>query len=132
MFVMNDTDRIYISMLILVVELYMQFNLFMLLNCGVHVLILFLLQLTCEFELQADMDIISLAYDSFLSRFPLCHWHLEKYAYQKAKFCNSQEAANIFEQAVEVAMYSVGFWAEYFTFAATCFGSPVDIRRYYP
>ncbi|XP_057797674.1 pre-mRNA-processing factor 39-2 isoform X2 [Salvia miltiorrhiza] len=76
-----------------------------------------------------DINTISLAYDSFLSRFPLCHWHLEKYAHQKAKFCNSQEAVDIYERAVEVAMYSVGFWADYFTFAATCFESPVDIRR---
>ncbi|KAL1567449.1 hypothetical protein AAHA92_02927 [Salvia divinorum] len=76
-----------------------------------------------------DINTISLAYESFLSRFPLCHWHLDKYAYQKAKFCNSQEAVDIYERAVEVAMYSVGFWSDYFTFAAACFESPVDIRR---
>ncbi|XP_042038889.1 uncharacterized protein LOC121784736 isoform X2 [Salvia splendens] len=76
-----------------------------------------------------DINTISLAYESFLSRFPLCHWHLEKYAYQKAKFCNSQEAVDIYERAVEVAMYSVGFWSDYFTFAAACFESPGDIRR---
>lgn len=88
-------------------------------------------QLTNDFELQEDINTISLAYESFLSRFPLCHWHLEKYAYQKAKFCNSQEAVDIYERAVEVAMYSVGFWSDYFTFAAACFESPGDIRRYY-
>lgn len=91
----------------------------------------FLFQLTIDVELQEDINAISQAYDSFLSRFPLCHWHLEKYAYQKAKFCNSQEAVVIYERAVEVAMYSVGFWADYFTFAVACFESPVDIRRYY-
>lgn len=85
--------------------------------------------LEIETALPEDENTISLAYDSFLSKFPLCHWHLEKYAYQKSKFCNSQEAVNIYERGVEVAMFSVGFWADYFTFAAACFGSPMDIRR---
>ncbi|KAH6776753.1 hypothetical protein C2S52_014314 [Perilla frutescens var. hirtella] len=85
--------------------------------------------LEIETAMPEDVNTISLAYDSFLSKFPLCHWHLEKYAYQKSKFCNSQEAVNIYERGVEVAMFSVGFWADYFTFAATCFGSPADIRR---
>lgn len=90
-----------------------------------------MLQLTCNFELQEDINTISLAYDTFLSIFPLCHWHLEKYAYQKAKFCDSQDAVNVYERAAEVAMFSVGFWVDYFTFAAASFGSPFDIRRYY-
>lgn len=74
---------------------------------------------------------LSLAYDSFLSKFPLCNWHLEKYAYKKAKLCSSREAVNIYERVVEVAMFSVGFWVDYFTFAAACFGDPEDVRRYY-
>ncbi|KAL3833590.1 hypothetical protein ACJIZ3_008326 [Penstemon smallii] len=76
-----------------------------------------------------DIDTISLAYDSFLSKFPLCHWHLEKYAYHKAKLCGAQEAIKIFEQVAGAAMYSVGFWVDYFTFGTSCFGDPEDVRR---
>lgn len=90
-----------------------------------------MLQLTSDFELQEDINTISLAYDSFLSMFPLCHWHLEKYAYQKAKLCSSQEAVNIYERGVGAATFSVGFWVDYFTFAAACFGDPEAVRRYY-
>ncbi|KAL0321336.1 UNVERIFIED_CONTAM: Pre-processing factor 39 [Sesamum radiatum] len=76
-----------------------------------------------------DIDAISLAYESFLSRFPLCHWHLEKYAYHKGKRCGPQEAVNVYERGVEAAKFSVGFWVDYFTFGATCFGDPEDVRR---
>ncbi|XP_011085285.1 uncharacterized protein LOC105167319 isoform X3 [Sesamum indicum] len=76
-----------------------------------------------------DIDAISLAYESFLSRFPLCHWHLEKYAYHKGKRCGPQEAVNVYECGVEAAKFSVGFWVDYFTFGATCFGDPEDVRR---
>ncbi|KAL8507245.1 hypothetical protein ACS0TY_017967 [Phlomoides rotata] len=76
-----------------------------------------------------DINMLSLAYDSFLSKFPLCNWHLEKYAYKKAKLCSSQEVVNIYERVGEVAMFSVGFWVDYFTFAAACFGDPEDVRR---
>ncbi|KAL0310578.1 UNVERIFIED_CONTAM: Pre-processing factor 39 [Sesamum angustifolium] len=77
-----------------------------------------------------DIDAISLAYESFLSRFPLCHWHLEKYAYHKGKRCGPQEAVNVYERGVEAAKFSVGFWVDYFTFGATCFGDPEDVRRF--
>ncbi|KAK4386505.1 Pre-processing factor 39 [Sesamum angolense] len=77
-----------------------------------------------------DIDAISLAYESFLSRFPLCHWHLEKYAYHKGKRCGPQEAVNVYERGVETAKFSVGFWVDYFTFGATCFGDPEDVRRF--
>ncbi|KAL8045662.1 hypothetical protein ABFX02_08G129300 [Erythranthe guttata] len=75
-----------------------------------------------------DINTISLAYDSFLSIFPLCHWHLEKYAFQKAKLCGPQEAVNIYERGVETAMFSVGFWVDYFMFGTTCF-EPEEVRR---
>ncbi|KAI3466792.1 hypothetical protein Pfo_023455, partial [Paulownia fortunei] len=76
-----------------------------------------------------DINTISLAYDSFLSMFPLCHWHLEKYAHHKAKLCSPQDAVNIYEREVGVAMFSVGFWVDYFTFGTACFGDPEDVRR---
>ncbi|KAK4421109.1 Pre-processing factor 39 [Sesamum alatum] len=76
-----------------------------------------------------DIDAISLGYESFLSRFPLCHWHLEKYAHHKAKRCGPQEAVNVYERGVEAGKFSVGFWVDYFTFGATCFGDPEDVRR---
>ncbi|KAL6553294.1 hypothetical protein OROGR_007136 [Orobanche gracilis] len=82
-----------------------------------------------ETEAPEDLNIISVAYDSFLSRFPLCHWHLEKYAHHKAKLCSPQEVVNIYERGVGVAMFSVGFWVDYFTFGATSFESPEDVRR---
>ncbi|GFP94890.1 pre-mRNA-processing factor 39 [Phtheirospermum japonicum] len=82
-----------------------------------------------EDETMEDINTISSAYDSFLSIFPLCHWHLDKYANQKAKMCGPQEAVNIYERGVGMAMYSVGFWVDYFTFAAASFGNPEDVRR---
>ncbi|KAG8365591.1 hypothetical protein BUALT_Bualt18G0121700 [Buddleja alternifolia] len=87
--------------------------------------------LILEFETASpeDIDNISLAYDSFLSVFPLCHWHLEKYAYHKAKLCGSEEAIKVYERGAGVAMFSVGFWVDYFTFGAVCFGDPEDVRR---
>ncbi|KAL6544901.1 hypothetical protein OROMI_023763 [Orobanche minor] len=85
--------------------------------------------LEIETEAPEDINFISVAYDSFLSTFPLCHWHLEKYAHHKAKLCNPQEAVNIYERGVGMAMFSVGFWVDYFTFGAASFENPEDVRR---
>ncbi|KAL3615164.1 hypothetical protein CASFOL_040825 [Castilleja foliolosa] len=76
-----------------------------------------------------DIDTISSAYDSFLSKFPLCHWHLDKYANHMVKMRGPEEAVNIYERGVGMAMYSVGFWVDYFSFAAASFGNPEDVRR---
>ncbi|GER26016.1 pre-mRNA-processing factor 39 [Striga asiatica] len=85
--------------------------------------------LEIETKYPEDISTISLAYDTLLSKFPLCHWHLEKYAYHKAKLCSPQEAVNIYERGLGMGMYSVGFWVDYFTFGAACFGDPEDVRR---
>ncbi|CAA0832913.1 Tetratricopeptide repeat (TPR)-like superfamily protein [Striga hermonthica] len=85
--------------------------------------------LEIETKSPEDISTISLAYDTLLSKFPLCHWHLDKYAYHKAKLCSPQEAVSIYERGLGVGMYSVGFWVDYFTFAAACFGDPEDVRR---
>lgn len=87
-----------------------------------------MLEFTHDSELQEDINTISLAYESFLSIFPLCHWHREKYAYHKAELCSPEEALNIYEKGAGTAMFSVGFWVDYFTFGTACLG-PEDVRR---
>ncbi|CAI9782124.1 unnamed protein product [Fraxinus pennsylvanica] len=76
-----------------------------------------------------DIDTISVAYDYFLSNFPLCHWFWEKYAYHKLKLCGAPEAVKIFERGVKAAECSVGFWVDYFKFGTSFFGDPSDVRR---
>ncbi|XP_027770338.1 uncharacterized protein LOC107011792 isoform X3 [Solanum pennellii] len=76
-----------------------------------------------------DSNTISLAFDSFLSKFPLCHWHWKRYAYHKARLCNAEKAVEIFERAVESSPFSVGLWVDYCTFAVSSFEDPFDIRR---
>ncbi|XP_073300578.1 uncharacterized protein [Primulina huaijiensis] len=85
--------------------------------------------LEVENTCQDDIDTISLSYDSFLEKFPLCHWHLERYAYCKAKLCGTQEAIKVYERGSGLAMFSVGFWVDYFAFGTACFGDPEDIRK---
>ncbi|XP_031123226.1 uncharacterized protein LOC116025949 isoform X2 [Ipomoea triloba] len=76
-----------------------------------------------------DIDMISLAYDSLLSKFPLCHWYWKRYAYHKARLCNADKAVETFEQAVELTPFSVGLWYEYCLFAITYSDDPDDVRR---
>ncbi|XP_051133744.1 pre-mRNA-processing factor 39-2 isoform X3 [Andrographis paniculata] len=76
-----------------------------------------------------DIDTTSLAYESFLAIFPLCHWHLEKYACYIAERRGAQEAVKIYERGAAAAMYSVGFWVDYFSFGTSCFEDPEDVRR---
>ncbi|WMV15666.1 hypothetical protein MTR67_009051, partial [Solanum verrucosum] len=76
-----------------------------------------------------DSNTICLAFDSFLSKFPLCHWHWKRYAYHEARLCNAEKAVEIFERAVESTPFSVGLWVDYCTFAVSSFEDPFDIRR---
>ncbi|XP_009765976.1 uncharacterized protein LOC107789835 isoform X2 [Nicotiana tabacum] len=76
-----------------------------------------------------DRNTICLAFDSFLSKFPLCHWNWKKYAYHEARLCNAEKAVEIFERAVESTPFSVGLWVDYCTFAVSSFEDPSDIRR---
>ncbi|XP_016438336.2 uncharacterized protein LOC107764294 isoform X1 [Nicotiana tabacum] len=76
-----------------------------------------------------DRNTICLAFDSFLSKFPLCHWNWRKYAYHEARLCNAEKAVEIFEHAVESTPFSVGLWVDYCTFAMSFFEDPSDIRR---
>ncbi|XP_059289516.1 pre-mRNA-processing factor 39-2 isoform X2 [Lycium ferocissimum] len=76
-----------------------------------------------------DRNTICLAFDSFLSKFPLCHWNWKRYAYHEARLCNAEKAVEIFERAVESTPFSVGLWVDYCTFAMSSFEDPFDIRR---
>lgn len=76
-----------------------------------------------------DRNTICLAFDSFLSKFPLCHWNWKRYAYHEARLCNAEKAVEIFERAVESTPFSVGLWVDYCTFAVSSFEDPFDIRR---
>ncbi|KAM3251161.1 pre-mRNA-processing factor 39-2 isoform X1 [Capsicum annuum] len=76
-----------------------------------------------------DRNTICLAFDSFLSKFPLCHWNWRRYAYHEARLCNAEKAVEIFERAVESTPFSVGLWVDYCTFAVSSFEDPFEIRR---
>ncbi|XP_048318229.1 pre-mRNA-processing factor 39-2 isoform X1 [Ziziphus jujuba] len=76
-----------------------------------------------------DIEKICLVYDSFLSKFPLCHGYWTKYAYHKARLCSVDKVVEIFERAVQSATYCVGVWVEYSIFSMSAFEDPSDIRR---
>ncbi|KAF3449858.1 hypothetical protein FNV43_RR05937 [Rhamnella rubrinervis] len=76
-----------------------------------------------------DIEKICLVYDSFLSKFPLCHGYWRKYAYHKARLCTVDKVVEIFERAVQSATYCVGVWVDYFNFSMSTFEDPSDIRR---
>ncbi|VFQ97077.1 unnamed protein product [Cuscuta campestris] len=76
-----------------------------------------------------DIDLISTAYESLLSRFPLCHWYWQRYAYHQARLCNANKAVEVFEQAIELTPFSVGLWYEYCHFAITYSDDRDNVRR---
>lgn len=46
-----------------------------------------------------------------------------------ARLCTVEKAVEIFEQAVQSAMYSVGLWVDYCSFSILTFADPSDVRR---
>ncbi|XP_059669215.1 pre-mRNA-processing factor 39-2 isoform X2 [Cornus florida] len=76
-----------------------------------------------------NIETICLAYDSFLSKFPLCHGYWRKYANHKIRLCTVDKVVKIFERAVESATYSVGVWVDYCSFGMSVFEDPFDVRR---
>ncbi|KAL8113173.1 uncharacterized protein LOC141667685 isoform X2 [Apium graveolens] len=76
-----------------------------------------------------DINTISLVYDSFLSKFPLCHVYWKNYADHKARLCTLDKAVEIYERALQSATYCVSLWVNYCTFSITAFEDPCDIRR---
>ncbi|WOG89704.1 hypothetical protein DCAR_0208942 [Daucus carota subsp. sativus] len=76
-----------------------------------------------------DIDTISLVYDSFLSKFPLCHVYWKKYVDHKTRLCSVDKAVETFEQAVQSATYCVSLWVDYCTFSIAAYEDPSDIRR---
>lgn len=79
--------------------------------------------------MQDDIDTISLVYDSFLSKFPLCHVYWKKYVDHKTRLCSVDKAVETFEQAVQSATYCVSLWVDYCTFSIAAYEDPSDIRR---
>ncbi|CAN1230473.1 Pre-mRNA-processing factor 39-2 [Linum grandiflorum] len=76
-----------------------------------------------------DMDKISLVYNPFLSEYPLCYVYWRKYLNHTIKLCTPEKAVEVFERAVESAMYCVDVWVDYCTFGCLAFGDPADTRR---
>nr|WAU86874.1 birch protein [Betula platyphylla] len=77
-----------------------------------------------------DIQKICLVYDSFLSKFPLCHGYWRKYAEHKTRLCTVDKVVEIFEQAVQSAPYSVGVWVDFCSFSISIFEDPSDIRSF--
>ncbi|KAL4563590.1 hypothetical protein LXL04_027634 [Taraxacum kok-saghyz] len=82
-----------------------------------------------EKNYQENIKAISWVYESFLSRFPLCHEYWKRYADHMARFSTMEKAVEIYESAVESATYSVGFWVDYCSFCMLAFEDPNDVRR---
>ncbi|KAI3709904.1 hypothetical protein L2E82_39672 [Cichorium intybus] len=87
--------------------------------------------LISEFEKTNSDNIkaISSVYESFLSRFPLCHEYWKKYADHMARLSTMEKAVKIFEIGVQSATYSVGLWVDYCSFSMLAFEDPRDVRR---
>lgn len=79
--------------------------------------------------MQENLERLSLVYDSFLSKFPLCHVYWRKYADHKMRLCGTDKAVEVFERAVLAVTYSVGLWVDYCQFALSVFEDPDDVRR---
>ncbi|CAI9087906.1 OLC1v1022099C1 [Oldenlandia corymbosa var. corymbosa] len=76
-----------------------------------------------------NLDIISIIYDSLLSRFPLCHWYWRKYADHAVRLSDAHAAVKVFECAVGSATFSVGLWVDYCRFGVSFYEDPFDVRR---
>ncbi|KAK4801679.1 hypothetical protein SAY86_022166 [Trapa natans] len=76
-----------------------------------------------------DIERLSLVYDSFLSKFPLCHVYWRKYADHIKRLCGTEKAIEVFEQAVLAVTYCVALWVDYCQFALSIFEDPEDVRR---
>ncbi|XP_057950326.1 pre-mRNA-processing factor 39-2 [Malania oleifera] len=76
-----------------------------------------------------DREKICLVYDSFLSKFPLCHGYWRKYADHMARLCTVDKVVEVFERAVQSATYLVGVWVDYCSFSMSVFDDPDDVRR---
>ncbi|XP_047307946.1 pre-mRNA-processing factor 39-2 [Impatiens glandulifera] len=76
-----------------------------------------------------NVEMISVAYESFLSDFPLCYGYWRKYAAHVARLCTVEKVIEIFERAVQSTTYSVGIWIEYCSFSISAFQDPCDVRR---
>ncbi|KAI9127398.1 hypothetical protein K1719_001957 [Acacia pycnantha] len=76
-----------------------------------------------------DMKKICLAYDHFLSKFPLCYGYWWKYAAHMIHLCTIDKVVEVFERAVESATYSVEVWVDYCSFCISAFENPSDIQR---
>lgn len=79
--------------------------------------------------MQNDIERIASGYDAFLFEFPLCYGYWKKYADHRARLCPIDKVVEVYEQAVQSAIYSVGIWVNYCSFAMLSFEDPVDIRR---
>ncbi|KAK1297602.1 hypothetical protein QJS10_CPB15g01113 [Acorus calamus] len=76
-----------------------------------------------------DIQQLSLVYDSFLSKFPLCYAYWRKYASHKARLCTIDKVIEVHERAVQSATYSVDVWVDYCGSAMLLFDDLADVRR---
>ncbi|CAL1400714.1 unnamed protein product [Linum trigynum] len=76
-----------------------------------------------------DIEKLCLVYDPFFSEYPLCHVYWRKYVNHTIKLCSPEKVVEVFERAVESAMYCVDIWVDYCTFGCMAFDDPSDARR---
>ena len=80
-------------------------------------------------KLQDNLDLIALAYDSFLSMFPLCHWYWTKYTDHIIRLSDAHKADKVYERAVDSTPFSTGMWVDYCCFGMCVYEDPSDVRR---
>ncbi|CAK9139278.1 unnamed protein product [Ilex paraguariensis] len=76
-----------------------------------------------------NIEKISSVYNSFLSKYPLCHVYWRRYADHYTRLCSVEKAVEIFEQAVETVTYCVALWVDYCNFSISVFEDPSDVHR---
>ncbi|XP_027089219.2 uncharacterized protein [Coffea arabica] len=76
-----------------------------------------------------NLDLIALAYDSFLSMFPLCHWYWTKYTDHIIRLSDAHKAVKVYERAVDSTPFSTGLWVDYCCFGMCFYEDPSDVRR---
>ncbi|KAF2282812.1 hypothetical protein GH714_043103 [Hevea brasiliensis] len=77
-----------------------------------------------------NIEKICLAYDSFLSKFPLCYGYWRKYINHKIRLCTVDKVVEAFERAVLSATYSVDMWIDYCNFGRMVFEDPSDVQSF--
>eukprot|EP00877_Chromochloris_zofingiensis_P003202 jgi/Chrzof1/12883/Cz07g10240.t1 len=78
-----------------------------------------------------DLDKVRVAFDTFLSEYPLCYGYWKKYADAEKRHNNLDAAATVFERGVASVPYSGDLWAHYAAFLQSRGATADEVRSVY-